>query len=233
MENKTATEALKRQPHRLQRNNPNPAKTTKQNANKYRKNQLRKLFALAESYGISDWLVLDCSVVRGLAYYTGTVFEAFDRRGKLRAIAGGGRYDALLESFGYERRRNSSSRTRGPKDSGTPPLLPSSRTTRDLQRSARPILPSRPSFTGALDNFLFSSACRRTLAQQSSPGGRQKAKDAPTAWRWLAALVIRVDCCEVIFPGLVVQRQAIVGRRRASQVPSTRLAETARRARFV
>ncbi|CAN0244390.1 unnamed protein product, partial [Ectocarpus sp. 13 AM-2016] len=64
--------------------------------------ELRKLFALAESYGISDWLVLDCSVVRGLAYYTGTVFEAFDRRGKLRAIAGGGRYDALLESFGGE-----------------------------------------------------------------------------------------------------------------------------------
>lgn len=62
--------------------------------------QLRRLFTLADSYGLSDWLVLDCSVVRGLAYYTGTVFEAFDRRGKLRAICGGGRYDALLESFG-------------------------------------------------------------------------------------------------------------------------------------
>lgn len=78
-----------------------PAPPTKQPPPaKYQINQLRKLFALAESYGISDWLVLDCSVVRGLAYYTGTVFEAFDRRGKLRAIAGGGRYDALLESFG-------------------------------------------------------------------------------------------------------------------------------------
>ncbi|CAM9589385.1 unnamed protein product [Ascophyllum nodosum] len=65
-------------------------------------NELRRLFALADSYGISDWLVLDCSVVRGLAYYTGTVFEAFDRRGALRAICGGGRYDALLESFGGE-----------------------------------------------------------------------------------------------------------------------------------
>eukprot|EP00903_Cladosiphon_okamuranus_P006427 g6289.t1 len=64
--------------------------------------ELRQLFSLAGRYGLSDWLVLDCSVVRGLAYYTGTVFEAFDRRGKLRAIAGGGRYDALLESFGGE-----------------------------------------------------------------------------------------------------------------------------------
>lgn len=62
--------------------------------------QLQQLFSLAAGYGLSGWLVLDCSVVRGLAYYTGTVFEAFDRSGKLRAIAGGGRYDALLESFG-------------------------------------------------------------------------------------------------------------------------------------
>lgn len=63
-------------------------------------NKLRRLFELTASYGLSEWLVLDCSVVRGLAYYTGTVFEAFDRRGKLRAICGGGRYDTLLESFG-------------------------------------------------------------------------------------------------------------------------------------
>jgi histidyl-tRNA synthetase len=39
-------------------------------------------------------------VVRGLSYYTGVVFEAFDRKGELRAIAGGGRYDTLLETFG-------------------------------------------------------------------------------------------------------------------------------------
>ena len=52
--------------------------------------QLTELFALCESYGISDWLLFDASVVRGLAYYTGVVFEAFDRRGELRAIAGGG-----------------------------------------------------------------------------------------------------------------------------------------------
>jgi len=62
--------------------------------------QLERLFELAEAYGIADWIVLDASVVRGLAYYTGVVFEAFDRRGELRAIAGGGRYDKLLETFG-------------------------------------------------------------------------------------------------------------------------------------
>ena len=53
--------------------------------------ELQSLFALAEAYGYSDWLVLDISVVRGLAYYTGTVFEGFDRSGELRAIFGGGR----------------------------------------------------------------------------------------------------------------------------------------------
>lgn len=61
---------------------------------------LRQLFALAEGYGYSDWLIFDASVVRGLAYYTGIVFEAFDRKGELRAIAGGGRYDRLLTLYG-------------------------------------------------------------------------------------------------------------------------------------
>mmetsp|Transcript_35881 Transcript_35881/g.89547 ORF Transcript_35881/g.89547 Transcript_35881/m.89547 type:complete len:513 (+) Transcript_35881:23-1561(+) len=64
--------------------------------------ELRALFDLAEVYGYSDWLELDLSVVRGLAYYTGIVFEGFDRDGNLRAIFGGGRYDRLLESFGAE-----------------------------------------------------------------------------------------------------------------------------------
>ena len=62
--------------------------------------ELRRLFALAEQYGIGDWLVFDPSLVRGLAYYTGTVFEAFDRVGDLRAICGGGRYDRLLSTLG-------------------------------------------------------------------------------------------------------------------------------------
>ena len=57
------------------------------------------LLRLAEGYGISEWLQFDASVVRGLAYYTGVVFEGFDRRGQLRAICGGGRYDKLLQSM--------------------------------------------------------------------------------------------------------------------------------------
>ncbi|MFH1568760.1 MAG: histidine--tRNA ligase, partial [Gemmatimonadota bacterium] len=61
---------------------------------------LRRLFALAEGYGYADWLRFDASLVRGLAYYTGVVFEAFARRGELRAICGGGRYDRLLSTFG-------------------------------------------------------------------------------------------------------------------------------------
>jgi histidyl-tRNA synthetase len=63
---------------------------------------LQKLFALAKGYGFEEWLVFDPSVVRGLAYYTGVVFEGFDRSGELRAIFGGGRYDRLLESMGGE-----------------------------------------------------------------------------------------------------------------------------------
>jgi histidyl-tRNA synthetase len=61
---------------------------------------LQRLFDLIAAYGISDWIDFDASVVRGLSYYTGVVFEGFDRSGELRAICGGGRYDTLLESFG-------------------------------------------------------------------------------------------------------------------------------------
>ncbi len=46
--------------------------------------------------GLADFATVDLRIVRGLAYYTGVVFEAFDRGGKLRAIAGGGRYDNLV-----------------------------------------------------------------------------------------------------------------------------------------
>ena len=62
--------------------------------------ELATLFDLVDSYGISDWVAFDASVVRGLAYYTGPVFEAHDRGGNLRAICGGGRYDRLLSSLG-------------------------------------------------------------------------------------------------------------------------------------
>ncbi|XP_051138876.1 histidine--tRNA ligase, chloroplastic/mitochondrial [Andrographis paniculata] len=63
---------------------------------------LKQLFSLAEKYGYSEWIQFDASIVRGLAYYTGIVFEGFDREGKLRAICGGGRYDKLLSTFGGE-----------------------------------------------------------------------------------------------------------------------------------
>ncbi len=62
--------------------------------------QLEQLIELCKAYGIENWILFDASVVRGLAYYTGVVFEAFDRKGELRAIAGGGRYDKLLQTFG-------------------------------------------------------------------------------------------------------------------------------------
>ena len=46
--------------------------------------------------GLAEFVDVDVRVVRGLAYYTGIVFEVFDRAGKLRALAGGGRYDRLI-----------------------------------------------------------------------------------------------------------------------------------------
>lgn len=49
--------------------------------------------------GLADFVKVDLRIVRGLAYYTGVVFEAFDRAGKLRAIAGGGRYDNLIHQL--------------------------------------------------------------------------------------------------------------------------------------
>jgi len=62
--------------------------------------ELLTLFEIATAYGFGDWLYFDASVVRGLAYYTGVVFEGFDRKGELRAICGGGRYDELLTLYG-------------------------------------------------------------------------------------------------------------------------------------
>jgi len=47
--------------------------------------------------GLGDYVKIDYNVIRGLAYYTGIVYEAFDRNGKFRAIAGGGRYDQLVK----------------------------------------------------------------------------------------------------------------------------------------
>ena len=52
------------------------------------------------SFGLGDWCVYDLGIVRGLAYYTGTVFELHITTGKERALGGGGRYDKLIELFG-------------------------------------------------------------------------------------------------------------------------------------
>lgn len=61
---------------------------------------LRAYLADLEAMGLAPYVEFDLSIVRGLAYYTGIVFELFDRQGALRAICGGGRYDRLLELVG-------------------------------------------------------------------------------------------------------------------------------------
>jgi histidyl-tRNA synthetase len=61
---------------------------------------LRRTVEALHGMGFGEYLDLDLGIVRGLAYYTGTVFELFDAQGELRAICGGGRYDNLLASLG-------------------------------------------------------------------------------------------------------------------------------------
>lgn len=56
--------------------------------------------ALLEAHGVREYLRLDLTIVRGLAYYTGIVFELFDAKGEFRAVCGGGRYDTLLQALG-------------------------------------------------------------------------------------------------------------------------------------
>ena len=64
--------------------------------------ELEELFRLAGIAGFADALEFDISVIRGLSYYTGVVFECFDTAGEFRAIFGGGRYDNLLTTIGGE-----------------------------------------------------------------------------------------------------------------------------------
>ena len=59
--------------------------------------ELQLIIENLSARGLADFLKIDYGVIRGLAYYTGIVFEAFDRKGELRAIAGGGRYDNLIK----------------------------------------------------------------------------------------------------------------------------------------
>lgn len=65
--------------------------------------ELTALFSTLQDLGVSEYVEFDPSVVRGLDYYTGTVFEAQDKKGKFRAILGGGRYDNLVEIVGGQK----------------------------------------------------------------------------------------------------------------------------------
>jgi histidyl-tRNA synthetase len=62
--------------------------------------EITDFFELASDAGLRDYFSFDPGVIRGLGYYTGIVFEAFDRNHQSRAIFGGGRYDNLLSSLG-------------------------------------------------------------------------------------------------------------------------------------
>jgi histidyl-tRNA synthetase len=61
--------------------------------------KLEQLVEGLRARGLADFVSIDVGIVRGLAYYTGIVFEVFDRAGKFRAIAGGGRYDNLISQL--------------------------------------------------------------------------------------------------------------------------------------
>ena len=65
--------------------------------------ELKQVFATVEAFGVADYLVYDAGIVRGLDYYTGPVFEAYDRARTSRAIFGGGRYDNLVADVGGDR----------------------------------------------------------------------------------------------------------------------------------
>jgi histidyl-tRNA synthetase len=65
-----------------------------------RSDELKEFFEAAEAFGIRGYLDYNPAVVRGLDYYTGTVFEARDAAGEFRAILGGGRYDNLVADVG-------------------------------------------------------------------------------------------------------------------------------------
>ncbi len=64
--------------------------------------KLRAIMENLHRRGLGDCAKIDVRIVRGLAYYTGVVFEVFDRAGKFRAIAGGGRYDNLIAQLSDE-----------------------------------------------------------------------------------------------------------------------------------
>ena len=59
----------------------------------------KRMLDLLEAHGALPYVIIDLSIVRGLAYYTGFVYEAFEASGEGRALAGGGRYDHLLKKL--------------------------------------------------------------------------------------------------------------------------------------
>jgi histidyl-tRNA synthetase len=59
--------------------------------------ELQSILQNLQARGLGEFVRIDYGVIRGLAYYTGVVFEAFDKKGEFRAIAGGGRYNNLLK----------------------------------------------------------------------------------------------------------------------------------------
>ncbi|HEY2951513.1 MAG TPA: ATP phosphoribosyltransferase regulatory subunit [Verrucomicrobiae bacterium] len=59
--------------------------------------ELESILNHLSARGLAEFVRVDYNVIRGLAYYTGPVFEAFDKKGEFRAIAGGGRYDNLVK----------------------------------------------------------------------------------------------------------------------------------------
>lgn len=66
-------------------------------------NEFEQLFKFLDNYGYKKYIKFDPTITRGFDYYTRTVFEVYDKSLKYRAIAGGGRYDNLVEDFGGEK----------------------------------------------------------------------------------------------------------------------------------
>ena len=62
--------------------------------------ELRRMLELSDPHGLKDFLLVDFSLVRGLDYYTGPVFEVKVKDAQIGSVAGGGRYDSLIEKFG-------------------------------------------------------------------------------------------------------------------------------------
>jgi histidyl-tRNA synthetase len=66
----------------------------------HKSKDLIRLFQVVDSLGVSEYVKFAPHIIRGLDYYTGTVFEVWDQDGEFRAILGGGRYDSLVEAVG-------------------------------------------------------------------------------------------------------------------------------------